>query len=67
MSQYFPKPKSLGANAKVELGLANYAAKADLKNTVGVDTSCFAKKVDLSSLKANVDKLDTDNIEKCTN
>ena len=30
MSEYFPKPKSLGANDKVELDLSNYATKADL-------------------------------------
>ena len=44
---------------KVELDLYNYATKSDLKNTAGVDTSKFAKKVDLASLKSNVDKLDT--------
>ena len=36
----------------------NYATKVDLKNAVGVDTSKFAKKVDLANLKSNVDKLD---------
>ena len=30
MSEYFPKPKSLGANVKFELDLSNYATKADL-------------------------------------
>ena len=30
MSEYFPKPKSLGANVDVELDLSNYAKKADL-------------------------------------
>ena len=39
MSEYFPKPKSLRANVKVELDLSNYATKADLKNATGVDTS----------------------------
>ena len=29
MSEYFPKPKSLGANVKVELDLSSYATKAD--------------------------------------
>ena len=51
MSEYFPKPKSLGANVKVELDLSNYATKADLKNATGVDTLKFAAKVDLASLK----------------
>ena len=31
MSEHFPKPKSLGANLKIELDLSNYATKADLK------------------------------------
>ena len=39
MSEYFPKPKSLGANVKVELNLSNYATKADLKNATDDDTS----------------------------
>ena len=45
MCEYFPKPKSIGANAKVELYLSNHATKADLKNATGVDTSDFAKKL----------------------
>ena len=65
MSKYFPKPKSLAANVKVELnlselGLLNYTTKADLDNATVVDTSDFAKKVDLVNLKSNVDKLDID-------
>ena len=44
MTEYFPKPKSLGANVKAELDLFNYATKADLKNATGVDTSDFDKK-----------------------
>ena len=48
---------------KIELGLSNYATKADLKNATGVNTSKFAKKVDLVSLKFNVDKLDTDKLK----
>ena len=31
MSEYYPKPNSLGANVKVELDLSNYAAKTDLQ------------------------------------
>ena len=58
MSQYSPEPKSLGGRMKIELDLSNYAIKADLKNTTGVDTSKFAKKVDLPSLKSEVDKFD---------
>ena len=36
---------------KVELDLSSYAAKFDLKNATSVDTSDFAKKADLASLK----------------
>ena len=57
MSEYFPKPKSSGGRMKVELDLSNYATKADLKNTTGLDTSKFSEKVDLTSLKSDVDKL----------
>ena len=60
MSECFPEPKSLRGRVKLELGLSNYETKADLKNTTGVDTSKFAKIVDLAHLKSNVDKLDID-------
>ena len=49
MSEYFSELKSSGGRVKVELELSNYATKADLKNAAGVDTSIFAKKVDLAS------------------
>ena len=67
MSEYFSKPKSLGANVKVELDLSNYATKTDLRNATGDDTSDFAKKIDLANLKSNVDKLDIDKLKnvKC--
>ena len=38
--------------------LSNYATKADWKNATGVDISKFAEKIDLASLKSNLDKLD---------
>ena len=60
MSEHFPKQNSLGGIVKVELNLSDYTTKADLKNEEGVDTSKFSKKVDLVSLKSNVDKLDID-------
>ena len=44
MSDFFSKPKLLGANTKVELDLSIYKTKADLKNAGGVDTSDFANK-----------------------
>ena len=49
---------------KVKLDLSNYAKKVDLTNATGVDTSKFAEKVDLASLKCEVDKLDIDKLEK---
>ena len=48
---------------KVQLNLSNYATETDLKNAAGVDTSKFAKKVDLASLKSNVDKTDIDKLK----
>ena len=63
MSEYFPEPNSPGGKVNVESDLFNYATKADLKNAAGVDTSKFAKKVDLASLKSNVDKLDIDKLK----
>ena len=49
MSEYFLEPKALG-KVRIELDLSSYAAKADLKYATGIDTSSFAKKVDLASL-----------------
>ena len=43
--------------------MSNYATEIDLKNATGTDTSSFAKKVDLASLKSNVDKLDIDKLK----
>ena len=42
--------------------MSNFATKADLKNAAGVDTSKFAKKADLASLKSDVDKSDIDKL-----
>ena len=64
MSQYFPKPyEPIGGDINVKVDLSNYAIKPDLKNAAGVDTSKFAKKVDLASLKSNVDKLVIDRLK----
>ena len=48
---------------KVELNSSNYATKEDSKIATGVDTSKFAKKVNLASIKSNVDKLDIDKLK----
>ena len=63
MSEYFSEPKSSGGRVKFELDLSNYGTKSDLNNETKVDTSKFAKKVDLASLKSNVDKLDIDKLK----
>ena len=47
---------------RIELDLFNYAAKPDWKNATFVDTSKFARIVDLAYLKSHVDKLDIDNL-----
>ena len=62
MSEYFPEPKSLGGRVKVVLDLSYYATKKDLKNATGIDISFFAKKVDITNLKFDVDKLDIDKL-----
>ena len=40
----------------------NYAKKTDIKNISHVDTSSFALKSNLASLKTEVDKLDIDKL-----
>ena len=64
MSQYFPKPfnSHFGDNIKVKIDLSNYAPKTDIKNISHVDTSSFASKTNLASLKTEVDKLDIDKL-----
>ena len=49
---------------KVKLNLSNHATKADLKNAAGVDTSKFAKKFALASLKSEAGDLYIDKLEK---
>ena len=53
MSQYFPKPfnSHFGDNIKVKIDLSSYATKTDIKNISQVDTSRFALKTNLASLK----------------
>ena len=55
MSQYFPKPYE-------PFDLSNYATKEEIKNISHVDTSSFALKTNLASLKTEVDKLDIDKL-----
>ena len=61
-SQYFP-PYGNTNNIKVELDLANYATKDDVKNITHVDVSNFASKTNLAALKSEVDKIDVDELK----
>ena len=63
MSQNYPQYRSSSNNIKVELDLANYATKTDLKNITHVDVSSFARKTNLAALKTEVDKIDTDKLK----
>ena len=63
MSQYFPKPyEPFGGDINVKVDLSNYATTADIKDISHVDTSSFALKANLASLKTEVDKLDIDKL-----
>ena len=64
MSQYFPKPfnSHFGDSIKVKIDLSNYATKTDIKNISHVDTSSFALKTNLASLKTEVAKLGIDKL-----
>ena len=64
MSEYFPAPRPLGGNVKVELDFSNYATKADSENPTGkTDTAKIPKNVDLARLKSEIDKLDIGKLE----
>ena len=58
MTQYYPPYRSSSNNIKVELDLANYATKTDLKSITHVDVSTFEGKTNLAALKTEVDKID---------
>ena len=62
MSQHFPTPSSHKENIKVQIDLSNYATKRDINDITHVNTSNFALKTNLSSLKTEVDKLDIDKL-----
>ena len=64
MSQYFPKPfnSHFGDSINVKIDLSNYATKTDIKNISHVDTSSFALKTNLATLKTEVDKLNIDKL-----
>ena len=62
MSQYFPTPLSDYKIIKVNIDLSNYPIKKDINNITHVDTSNFALKTNLSSLKTKVEKLDIEKL-----
>ena len=63
MSQYFPKTyEPFGGDINVKVDLSNYASKTDIQNIFHIDTSSFALKLNLASLKSQVDKLDIDKV-----
>ena len=63
MRQYFPKLyEPFGGDINVKVDLSNYATKTDIKNISHVDTSSFALKTNLATLKTEVDKLDIDKL-----
>ena len=65
MRLYFPKlHEPFGGDINVKVDLSNYATKTDIENVSHVDTSSFALKLNLASLKTEVDKLDIDTL-KC--
>ena len=57
MGDYLIDYNTKNSNVKVELDLRNYATKEELKNITHVDTSNFALKINLASLKSEVDKI----------
>ena len=63
MTQYFPKPFRSGRNINVKVDLFNYATETDIKNISHIGTSTFILKTNLSTLKTEVDKLDTDKLK----
>ena len=63
MSKFYPEPyEPFGGDINVTVDLSNYATKTDLKNVTHVDTSRFALKPNLASLKTEVDKLDIEKL-----
>ena len=62
MSYYRESDSHTRDKVNVVLDLSNYATKTELKGTTGVDTSNLAAKTNFIALKAEVDKLDTNEL-----
>ena len=59
ISEYFPKPyEDFVGKVNIELDLPNYEKEAVLKGPTSVNTYDLAAKLDLASLKAEVNKID---------
>ena len=58
----FPNSHEPFGRDNVKVDLSNYATKIDIKNISHIDTSSFALKSNLASLKTEVDKLDIDKL-----
>ena len=63
MTTYYPPYTSSSNNVKLELDLANYATKMDLKNITHIDVSSFASETNFAALKTEVDKIDVDKLK----
>ena len=62
---YFLKPYNYNKKIKAQLELSHYATISNLKGVAGIDTSKFAKAVDLASLKSNAGNLDIGKLQFC--
>ena len=61
MSKFYREPyEPFCRDINVTADLSNYSTKTDLKNVTHVDTSSFALKTNLTTLKTEIDKLDID-------
>ena len=54
--------KKVITNTNAFQSFLDESTKSDLENATGVDTSKFAKKVNLASLKSGTEKLDIDKL-----
>ena len=63
MSQHFPPYNNSSNNIKAEVDLSNYATKDDVKNITHIDVSSYATKTNLTALKTEIDKIDSDKLK----
>ena len=61
-SRFSKQYEPFGGDINVKVDLSNYATKTDLKNVTHADTSSWALKTNLASLKTEVDQLDIDKL-----